>query len=48
MNAVCNFPDWNSKRHFLDVGEMATAVAFGYDWLYNELSAATRTKPTHC
>ena len=19
MNAVCNFPDWNSKRHFLDV-----------------------------
>ena len=44
MNAVCNFPDWNSKRHFLDVGEMATAVAFGYDWLYNELSAATRTK----
>lgn len=44
MNAVCNFPDWNSKRHFLDVGEMATAVAFGYDWLYNELGAATRTK----
>ena len=44
INAVCNFPDWNSKRHFLDVGEMATAVAFGYDWLYNELSASTRTK----
>lgn len=44
INAVCNFPDWNSKRHFLDVGEMATAVAFGYDWLYNELSTATRTK----
>lgn len=44
MNAVCNFSDWNSKRHFLDVGEMATAVALGYDWLYNELSEATRTK----
>ena len=29
---------------FRSVGEMATAVAFGYDWLYNELSAATRTK----
>ena len=26
MNAVCNFPDWNSKRHFLDVGEMATLL----------------------
>lgn len=44
MNAVCSFPDWNSKRHFLDVGEMATAVAFGYDWLYNELSESTRAK----
>lgn len=44
MNAVCNFPDWNSKRHFLDVGEMAAAVAFGYDWLYHELSEATRVK----
>lgn len=44
MNAVCGFPDWNSKRHFLDVGEMATAVAFGYDWLYNELSESTRAK----
>lgn len=44
INAVCNFPDWNSKRHFLDVGEMAAAVAFGYDWLYNELSESTRTK----
>jgi len=44
MNAVCNFSDWNSSRHFLDVGEMATAVAFGYDWLYNELSEGTRKK----
>ena len=24
INAVCNFPDWNSKRHFLDVGELAS------------------------
>ena len=44
INAVCSFSDWNSKRHFLDVGEMATAVALGYDWLYNELSESTRTK----
>jgi hypothetical protein len=42
INAVCAFSDWNSKRHFLDVGEMATAVALGYDWLYNELSEDTR------
>ncbi len=26
--AVCNFPDWNPS-HFLDVGEMAMAVAIG-------------------
>lgn len=44
INAVCSFEDWNSKRHFLDTAEMATAVAFGYDWLYNELSDATRKK----
>lgn len=44
MNAVCNFSDWNAKRHFLDVAEMATAIAFGYDWLYHDLSEMTRTK----
>jgi hypothetical protein len=31
MNAVCNFTDWNPS-HFLDVGEMALAVALGLDW----------------
>lgn len=44
LNTVCNFPDWNAARHFLDVGEMAAGVALGYDWLYNELSPATKTK----
>lgn len=44
INTVCDFPDWNAKRHFLDVGEMATAVALGYDWLYNDLKDATRAK----
>lgn len=44
INTVCDFSDWNSKRHFLDVGEMAVAVALGYDWLYNELSESTKTK----
>lgn len=44
INAVCNFSDWNAKRHFLDVGEMATAVSIGYDWLYHDLKEATRTQ----
>lgn len=44
INTVCAFSDWNAKRHFLDVGEMATAVALGYDWLYNDLQDATRAK----
>lgn len=43
LNAVCDFSDWNPS-HFLDVGEMATGVAIGYDWLYNELSPETRNK----
>jgi hypothetical protein len=44
LNTVCNFPDWNHQKHFLDVGEMSLAVALGYDWLYNDLSLATRLK----
>ncbi|MBD9302273.1 MAG: Heparinase II/III-like protein [Alistipes senegalensis] len=44
MNVVCDFPDWNHARHFLDVGEMALAVAIGYDWCYRELSPETRSK----
>ena len=43
MNTVCAFKDWNHS-HFLDVGEMAMAVAIGYDWLYNELSEETKAK----
>ncbi|HEX6431621.1 MAG TPA: heparinase II/III family protein [Niastella sp.] len=39
--AVCQFKDWNPD-HFLDVAEMTMAVAIGYDWLYNDLSAASR------
>lgn len=31
--AVCGFSDWNPS-HFLDVGEMAMAVALAYDWFY--------------
>ena len=37
MKAVCSFDDWN-PGHFLDVAEMATAVALGLDWAGEYLS----------
>lgn len=37
MLTVASFTDWNEK-HFLDVGEMTTGMAIGYDWLYDQLS----------
>lgn len=40
--AAAGFSDWNPS-HFLDVAEMTTAVAIGYDWLYPALDDATRT-----
>ncbi|MFI7063157.1 DNRLRE domain-containing protein [Kribbella sp. NPDC050124] len=40
--AMSAYPDWNPS-HFLDVGEMTNAVAVGYDWLHDYLSAAQRT-----
>lgn len=43
LNHVCDFPDWN-PNHYLDVAEMTTAVAIGYDWLYGFLSSETRRK----
>jgi len=39
--AVCNFPDWNPS-HFLDVAEMALAVAIAVDWTGNFLPEKTR------
>jgi hypothetical protein len=41
--AVAGFSDWNPS-HFLDVAEMTTAVAIGYDWLYPALDDATRQR----
>jgi hypothetical protein len=41
LTAVAKFSDWNPS-HFLDVAEMTTAVALGYDWLYPALDAPTR------
>ena len=40
--AVAAFKDWNPE-HFLDTAEMTAAVAIGYDWLFDDLSPATRT-----
>ena len=39
--AAAAFADWNPK-HFLDVAEMTTAVAIGYDWFYPALDETTR------
>ncbi len=41
LRSVCSFASWNPS-HFLDVAEMAAAVAIGYDWLYDALSDETR------
>lgn len=38
--AVCNFSDWNPS-HFLDVGEMALAVALALDWTHGDLPEST-------
>lgn len=42
LEAACGLKDWNPK-HFLDTAEMATAVAIGYDWLYDTLTPEQRT-----
>lgn len=41
MLTIAAFTDWNPS-HFLDVAEMTTAMAIGYDWLYNDLPAQSR------
>jgi len=39
---VCKFKSWHPE-HFLDVAEMTTAVAIGYDWCFSKLSPETRS-----
>ncbi len=41
LDALCHFESWNPS-HFLDVGEMCTAVAIAYDWLYDDLKESTK------
>ena len=43
MEELCAMPDWNGW-HFLDVAEMAAALAIGYDWLYDDLSPELKGK----
>ena len=43
MLAIAELSDWNPS-HFLDVAEMTTAMAIGYDWLYRDLPAQSRDK----
>lgn len=40
---VCSYEDWH-PRHFLDAAEMMQAVAVGYDWLYDVLTAEQKSK----
>jgi len=37
MMNVCTYPNWN-PQHFLDVAEMTTALAIGYDWNFYHLN----------
>jgi len=41
MLKAAAFEDWHPS-HFLDVGEMTTGMAIGYDWLYETLSNKER------
>jgi len=41
LEAACNYPDW-SPYHFLDVAEMCTAFAYGYDWIYKWMNKEQR------
>jgi len=41
MLAAAAFSDWNPS-HYLDTAEMTAALAIGYDWLYADLSPASR------
>lgn len=40
IKAVCQFADWNPS-HYLDVAEMAMAVALGIDWTTGDLPKST-------
>lgn len=41
MVQVAGFADWN-PAHYLDVAEMTTGMAIGYDWLHRDIPAEER------
>ncbi len=41
MLIAARFKDWNPS-HFLDTAEMTTALAIGYDWLYDVIGSKDR------
>lgn len=43
MLAAARFTNWNPS-HYLDVAEMTTGLAIGYDWLYDRLDSASRAE----
>ncbi len=42
MLAVSSFQDWNPDHH-LDTAEMQTALAIGYDWLFQDLTESDKS-----
>ena len=42
MLTISAFSDWNPS-HFLDVAEMTMALAIGYDWLFDQLPASSKS-----
>ncbi|MBR3762671.1 MAG: discoidin domain-containing protein [Lachnospiraceae bacterium] len=41
LEAVSNFYNWH-PQHALDIGELAAAVAIGYDWMYHAFTEEQR------
>jgi len=41
MKSLANFPNWHPTL-FLGTSEISTAVAIGYDWLYNDMNDSDR------
>lgn len=39
---ACNFPNWHQQIHDLDSSTMASAIAYGYDWLYDKWDKETQ------
>ncbi len=42
MEALCEFPDWHPD-HYLDTATIASAIAIGFDWLYDAMTEEQRT-----